>query len=161
MRAFYCIPSGSFGTATYTAGQSRATELGLTLVMGDPTGLVTVYPSAAVISSVSSVAPAIFPDNTGQVTAAEIQAAETTATDAENAQNQAVTTAAAVVATLAKEVAAYQTQTASDIATVTGTTWDGLTATQRNDIMLRLLEGCATMIQGLTALGALTVPTTA
>ena len=161
MKAFYCIPAGSFGTPAYTAGQSRATELGLTLVMGDPTGLVTVYPSAAVVCSVSTVAPAIFPDDKGQATLSEIQAAEKTATDAEDAQNSAVTSAAQVVATLAKEVAAFKQQTASDIALVTGSSWDGLTATQRDDIMLRILNGFDSVMDGLTALGKISVPTTA
>jgi hypothetical protein len=66
------------------AAQPRASELGTNVCVGDPTGgLVAVFPSAVVTSP--ALAAAIFPDDVGEATLAEVQAAMAAAVAAEQA----------------------------------------------------------------------------
>lgn len=56
------------------SAQARAALLGCVVCMGDPSGgLVTVFPSAVVMSS--ALPTAIFPDDTGEATLAQVQTA--------------------------------------------------------------------------------------
>jgi len=82
------------------ASAARAAALGCTtLAGGDPTGgAVSVFPSAVVTSS--ALSPAVFPDNAGQATLAEVAAAQAAAAAAEQ------TAAANQLALLAKAAAA-------------------------------------------------------
>lgn len=61
----YCIKPGQ----SPSAFAARAAALGCNVNVGDPTsGTITLWPSAVVVSS--QLAPAVFPDNTSQASAA-------------------------------------------------------------------------------------------
>ncbi len=78
----------------------RASALGLVAIIGDPTGQVAIFPSVAVTSS--ATAPVIIPDDDGQATLAEVQAAQAAATTAEDVRivNGFTTVMEAIVAHL-------------------------------------------------------------
>lgn len=111
MQTYYVIPAGSDAVHPPAADAARATALGCSLIIGDPSGQVTVYPSVAVTSS--ACAPQIIADDQGQATLAEVQAAQATATAAETAAADALTTARTGLSTLlaAKDTLTTQLQT--------------------------------------------------
>jgi hypothetical protein len=78
MKTFYVIPAA---TIPDTTQQTRARALTASLIVGDPSGLVTAHPSVVVMSP--ALASVVIPDDTGQATLAEVQTAQTNATNAE------------------------------------------------------------------------------
>lgn len=95
--ARYCIPENQ-SPATYA---TRAAALGCANVnVGDPTsGVIAAWPSVVVVSS--QLAPAIFPDNTSQASAASVAAALAAA-------NSAEASAAAIVTGINNNLATLQ-----------------------------------------------------
>ena len=81
--AYYLLPADSPAQTISTATKQRAVALECVLCIGDPTGKVTAFPSAVVISTVVTFAPAIFPDTALQATLTEVKAAVTAAAAAE------------------------------------------------------------------------------
>jgi len=81
MKTWYILPSGTDAVTPPEKNVARASALGFELLIGDPSGKVTVYPSVVVMSEVNE--PAIFSDDQEQVNLLEIQAAQLAATTAE------------------------------------------------------------------------------
>jgi hypothetical protein len=95
MQSLYIIVAGAGPTP---AQFTRAAALSCAVTVGDPTGLVTVFPSAVVTSTAPAVAPVVIADNTGQATLVAVQAAQAAATTAETT----LTTNAATITTNVK-----------------------------------------------------------
>lgn len=81
MKTWYVLPFGTDAVTPPDKNVERASALGFQLLIGDPSGKVTVYPSVVVMSEVNDIA--IFPDDKEQVNFSEIQAAQLAATTAE------------------------------------------------------------------------------
>lgn len=81
MKTWYVLPFGTDAVTPPDKNVERASALGFQLLIGDPSGKVTVYPSVVVMSEVNDIA--IFPDDQEQVNFSEIQAAQLAATTAE------------------------------------------------------------------------------
>ncbi len=81
MNTLYCAPGTTIDADITTAVIDRAVYFNAELIKGDPTGLTTV-PFSVIVTS-TAVADAVFPDNTGHATLAEVQAAQINATNAE------------------------------------------------------------------------------
>ncbi len=116
MRSLYVLPTGTDAVNPPAAAVSRVAALGCSLIIGDPSGQVTVYPSVVVTSS--AIAPAVIPDDTGQATLAQVQAAQRAATTAEDAAANALVTARQGLSTLLAQRATFQAQLANDAAYV-------------------------------------------
>jgi hypothetical protein len=107
MQTFYVLAPGTVAQNPLVANVTRAAALTASLIVGDPSGLVTSYPSVVVLSSAH--ATVVIPDNTGQATLAAVQAAQTSATAAE-------ATAATTTATIYADVQARMVTLAAWIA---------------------------------------------
>lgn len=81
MQTYYVLPVGTSAESPPASNVARAGALTAVLIIGDPSGLVTVYPSIVVMSP--ALATVVIPDDTGQATLAEVQTAQTNATNAE------------------------------------------------------------------------------
>jgi hypothetical protein len=78
VQSFYVLATGS----NPELSRARAQALGcVTVSVGDPTGAAAVFPSAVVTSS--ALPPAVFPDDAGEATVAQVSAAQAAATAAE------------------------------------------------------------------------------
>jgi len=148
MQKLYVIPATGYPAADYVTAQARAAALGCIVCIGDPTGQVTIFPSAVVTSS--ALAPVVMPDNTGQATESAISIAAAAATSAEAAAAAVVTTAKTTLATLLSEQAAFTEQLSADIATL-GTSWSALTDTQQTTIMSHILGGFSSVMTALVS----------
>lgn len=92
---YYCIPADTADDAITELQTERAAALETTICKGDPSGKITIYPSIIVLST--AIETVVFLDDQNQVTLAEVQAAELTATTAETnaVTNKAVNLASA------------------------------------------------------------------
>lgn len=148
MRTYYVIPSNSDAVNPPAADTARAEALTASLIIGDPTGgQVAAFPSVVVISL--SIAPQVIPDDQGQATLAEVQAAQQAATAAEQAQSSGIATANAnlqkVVAQLAPGLSQAQTDAAYLASLAAGQPLDATTIA----IIGRLVSDAATIAQAL------------
>lgn len=114
--AYYVLPANSPAQTISTATKQRAVALECTLCVGDPTGKVTAFPSAVVIST--QVPPAVFPDTAGQATLPAIKSAETVAATAEKAHAAALVQAKTQVTQWIGQLSANETQARTDLATL-------------------------------------------
>ena len=151
--AFYCIPATTADADVTVAMSDRATALGCTLIKGDPTGLVSVYPSAVVTST--TLASVVIPDDTGQATAAEISTALLAAQTAENNYQQAITTATSNIEALVTQMGPMVAQGQADLATLASST-DSLAPIIANNVKgsLALAQGLADVVVALKLIAA-------
>jgi hypothetical protein len=78
---YYCIPADTSDNDITQEQRDRSNALGCMICKGDPSEKITIYPSVVVLST--AIDTVVFPDNQNQVTLAEVQEAELTATTAE------------------------------------------------------------------------------
>ena len=114
MKTWYVLPEQTDAVNPPTEYVTRASELGLELIIGDPSLKVTVYPSILVMSNATD--PAVFPDDEKQVNLSEIQAAQQAAITAEQSAVDAKTNAL----TQAYQKLAALGLTPEEIAAITG-----------------------------------------
>jgi len=140
-RTFYIIADGNDATNPPITDADRALSLNADLCIGDPTGLVTVYPSVAIISS--SISPVIIPDDQGQATLEAVQDAQQAATTAESAEVTSIKQATQNLKTLVTQLQPALIQGQADLATLSGST------DPKDQISLRTLQGVMTLAQGV------------
>jgi len=120
MEIFYVVPANTTASAVTQAMRTRAALFDATLITGDPTGKVTVYPSVAVTST--QLPAVIFPDTADQATAAAVKAAATKAATAEAAQVTAFDKAKSTLASAVSQLAPGLAQAQTDAATCAAST---------------------------------------
>ena len=81
MNIFYCIPENTSDMEIAQSIFDRSSYLACSLLKGDPTGKITVFPSVVIKSTF--VDDFIFSDDKGQVTLEQVQVAIQKTTDAE------------------------------------------------------------------------------
>jgi len=141
MNTFYCISSQTTDAEVTSSITDRASSLGSELVKGDPTGKVTVFPSVAITSS--AIAEVVIPDDTGQATLAEVQAAQTTASNAETSKADKIAAANTALQSVVAQLAPGLAQAQTDITTLA-------TSTDPNaPIISRAIEAIATLAQAV------------
>ena len=120
MNTYYVLPATTDPSNPPAADVTRATALTASLIVGDPSGLVTAYPSVVVMSS--AIASQVIPDDTGQATLAEVQSAQTTATNAESTKATNIANALSAVKSSVAQLSPAQTQAQADLATLSTST---------------------------------------
>ena len=139
MQTYYVLPSATDPSNPPDA--TRAGALTASLIVGDPSGLVTVYPSVVVMSS--NLATVVIPDDTGQATLAEVQTAQANAINAEISKADQITAANTALQTLLTTMTPAIAQGQADLTTLsTATTVDPA-------IVSRILEGVMTLAQAV------------
>ncbi len=114
--AFYCIAAGTTDESITQATRDRAVALSCTLIKGDPSGLVTVFPSVVVTST--ALAAVVIADDTGQATLTEVQTAQTNATNAEKTKATNIANANVNLQTLITQLTPGLAQAQTDIQTL-------------------------------------------
>ena len=157
--AFYCVPGTTGESDITTAMSDRAIALGCELIKGDPTGLITAFPSAVVTST--TLASVIIPDDTGQATAAEVSTALIAAQTAESNYATAISTATANITALVAQMGPLVTQGQADLATLASST-DPLATILANNVKgsLALAQGLADVVVALKLIAASEIPAT-
>ena len=141
MQTYYVLPSATDATNPPAPDATRAQALTASLIVGDPSGLVTAYPSVVVMSS--ATAAQVIPDDTGQATLAEVQSAQTTATNAETSKADKIAAANTALQSVVAQLAPGLAQAQIDIATLS-------TSTDPNaPIISRAIEAIATLAQAV------------
>ena len=133
MKSYYVLPSGTDATSPPPTAITRASALGTSLIIGDPSSLVSVYPSVVIMSS--SQATVVIPDDSGQATLSSVQAAQTNATNAESAKQTNIDNSLQAIKNAATGLSAAQSQARADLATLSAST-DALAP-----IVTRLING--------------------
>lgn len=137
MQSFYLIPSNSDGSDNLTVYAPRAEALGLAPSFGSVT-----IPTVEVTSTVLPVVN--LPDDQQQVTVAQIQAAQTAATNAEEAAQAPIVQANQNLQTLVASFQPALAQAQTDIATLQ-------TSSDPNaQILLRTVEGVLQLAQAVS-----------
>ena len=133
MNTYYVLPSSTDPSNPPASDVTRAQDLIASLIVGDPSGLVTAYPSVVVMSSATTAQ--VIPDDTGQATLAEVQSAQTTATNAESTKATNIANALSAVKSSVAQLSPAQTQAQADLTTLSTST-DALAP-----IVARLVQG--------------------
>lgn len=114
--AQYVLPADTDPSKIPDDYLTRAVLLGCVPSVGDPTGLVTVFPSVVVTSP--SLATVVFPDDTGQATTAEITTAISAAVAAEATNATLLATTMTNLTTALASFSEADAQAQTDLATL-------------------------------------------
>ncbi|MHB2029659.1 MAG: hypothetical protein ACYCPT_12705 [Acidimicrobiales bacterium] len=148
MQTYYVTPAGFTLAEVPSSVVSRAQALTASLIVGDPSGLVTAYPSVVVMSP--ALATVVIPDDTGQATLAEVQTAQTNATDAENTKATNIANAKTAIINAVGTLPNIQSRAQTDLNTLSTST--SATAPILTRIITDSLTMAETIVNLLTAL---------
>ncbi len=116
MQTYYVLPRTTDPSNPPANDVTRAQALTASLIVGDPSGLVTAYPSVVVMSP--ALASVVIADDTGQATLAEVQTAQTNATNAEAAKATGIANAKSAIQTAITTLPTAQARAKLDLATL-------------------------------------------
>lgn len=142
MNTYYVLPAGTSATNPPSADVTRAQALTASLIVGDPSGLVTDYPSVVVMSP--ALATVVIADDTGQATLAQVQTAQTNATNAETTKADKITAANTALQSVVAQLAPGLAQAQTDLTTLSAST-DPLAP-----ILARTVQGVITLAQAVS-----------
>ena len=145
MNAYLVLPAGTDAVTPPATATTRAAQLGCELLIGDPTGLVTVYPSVVVTSP--AISSQIIPDDTGQATLSEVQTAQSNATNAETTLAGDVAQNVLNIQNLLGTISTQVSQSNTDLATLAASV-DPLAP-----ILARVLQGLLGVTQAVASFG--------
>jgi hypothetical protein len=137
----YVIQAGQDPTPHF----ARAEIFKIGVSIGDPSGLVTAYPSIVVTSP--ALATQVIRDDAGQANFTEVGNAQTNATNAENSKSTQEAATLSNLESLVTGMSSQLTQGTADLATLASGTADLATVTT---IVSRILQGSLELAQGLS-----------